>query len=158
MQNNNYIQSPLAQAYKQVYSQPVINPVASQPIQQQVQRQLTPEQIAYIQGQVNQPVQNPQAEQLIENWRGKTVNIQGHPVLSDLATIKENIPQNLAQIGTGFVSMAGDFVQHPIQSTRAGFQTIGDYLNELGKRANTESVTGNKALDKILSAGGNAGY
>lgn len=158
MQNNNYIQSPLAQAYRQVYSQPVINPVASQPIQQPVQQQLTPEQIAYIQGRMSQPVQNAQAEQLIENWKGRNVNIQGHPVLSDLATIGKNIPQDLARIGTGFVSMAGDFVQHPIQSTKAELQTIGDYINELGKRANTESVTGNKTLDNILSAGGNAGY
>lgn len=158
MQNNNYIRSPLAQAYRQVYSQPVINPVVSQPVQQPVQQQLTPEQIAYIKSWANTPIENPQAEQLIEDWRGKTVNIPNHPVLSDLATIKENIPRDLARIGTGFVSMADDFIQHPIQSTRAELQTIGDYLNELGKRANTESVTGNKALDKILSAGGNAGY
>jgi hypothetical protein len=158
MQNNNYIQSPLAQAYRQVYSQPVINPVASQSVQQPIQQQLTPEQINYIRSWANQPIENPQAEQLEGNWRGRTVNIQNHPIISDLLTIGRNIPQDLTQIGTGLVSTAADIAQNPIGSLKSGAKSIRDYINNLSQRANTESVTGNKTLDNILSAGGNAGY
>lgn len=151
---NNYIVDPRAQGYREIFNTPMYNPVVqTQPV---VQYQPTQELLDYIN---NVGTAEPtESKNLKEGWGNAPVNIQGHPILSDVATIGKNAIMDVPQIATGFVSMAGDFIQHPIESTINQGRAAGEYLNELGKRVDTESVTGNKALDNMLSAGGNAGY
>lgn len=156
MQNNpnNYIQDPLANAYRRVYNQPIYS---TQPIQQQVQPvqpQLSPEVLGLINQDLAQPYVSPQAEQLKQDWRGVRYNWEGHPVLSDAASMLTNIPLDLLQIGTGLVSAGVDIARHPIQSARNAYDASMDYLGDLYARSERPMTKDyhidNKLLDVAL--------
>ena len=144
---NNYIVDPRAQGYREIFNAPMYNPVVqTQPV---VQYQPTQELLDYIN---NIGTAEPtEAKKLKEGWGNAPVNIQGHPILSDIATIGKNAIMDVPQIATGFVSMAGDFIQHPIESTINQGRAVGEYINNLRDRVNTESLTGNESLDRLYN-------
>ena len=144
---NNYIVDPRAQGYREIFNTPMYNPVMqAQPV---VQYQPTQELLDYINSIGT--AEPTEAKKLKENWGDAPVNIQGHPILSDVATIGKNAIMDVPQIATGFVSMAGDFIQHPIESTINQGRAAGEYINNLRDRVKTESVTGNESLDRLYN-------
>ena len=153
---NNYIIDPMGEVYENVYNVPMYSPVIPSqqmmPIQQGMpiqQYQPTQELLDYIN---NIGTAEPtEAKKLKESWGNAPVNIQGHPILSDVATIGKNAIMDVPQIATGFVSMAGDFIQHPIESTINQGRAVGEYINNLRDRVNTESLTGNESLDRFYN-------
>lgn len=152
---NNYIIDPMGEAYESVYNAPMYNPIIQSqmmPTQQATpvqQYQPTQELLDYIN---NIGTAEPtESKNLREGWGNAPVNIQGHPILSDIATIGKNAVMDVPQIATGFVSMAGDFIQHPIESTINQGRAAGEYINNLRDRVKTESLTGNESLDRLYN-------
>lgn len=144
---NDYIVDPRAQGYREIFNTPTYNPVMqAQPV---VQYQPTQELLDYINSIGT--AEPTEAKKLRENWGNAPVNIQGHPILSDIATIGKNAIMDVPQIATGFVSMAGDFIQHPIESAINQGRAAGEYINNLRDRVNTESLTGNESLDRLYN-------
>ena len=142
---NNYIVDPRAQGYREIFNTPMYNPVMqAQPV---VQYQPTQELLDYINSIGT--AEPTEAKKLKENWGNAPVNIQGHPILSDVATIGKNAIMDIPQIATGFISMAGDVINDPRGTYNRAKESGLNYLTDLYYRS--ENPTGNALLDKIAT-------
>lgn len=147
--NNRYLTSHVGATLGSYLSQPLGQLIQSRQIPvRNTAPQITPEEIAYINEQYQKAIQprlTPQQQKLADEWRGKDVYIEGHPLLSELATPFYNAPGDLAQIGTGFANLVGRLKNDPIGTLKEGWDYSTDYLNHLVQESevpNTNYDTG----------------